>query len=200
MKDGCIIELFHDGTWKEVASVTLFGGHATGWKSATYTGYATEWAVDHAGHTDALALSSQFEVSLQARQLKHWPVFLIDMLPQGYGREELLRQLRLPETMAEPADWQLLLCGAGNPIGHLRIQEAARWLQERQRPRRGFTDDEVAERSHDFMEHLGANGLFVAGSSGVQGEWPKVLLTRARDGLLYLDHTVPDEEAAEHYI
>ncbi len=65
---------------------------------------------------------------------------------------------------------------------------------------RGFTDDEVAERSHDFMEHLGANGLFVAGSSGVQGEWPKVLLTRARDGLLYLDHTVPDGEAAEHYI
>jgi len=26
------------------------------------------------------------------------------------------------------------------------------------------------------------------------------LLTRARDGLLYLDHTVPDDEAAEHYI
>jgi serine/threonine-protein kinase HipA len=42
--------------------------------------------------------------------------------------------------------------------------------------------------------------LFVAGSSGVQGEWPKVLLTRAKDGLLYLDHTLPDVQAVQHYI
>lgn len=27
-----------------------------------------------------------------------------------------------------------------------------------------------------------------------------MLLTRARDGLLYLDHTLPDDEAVEHYI
>jgi DNA-binding XRE family transcriptional regulator len=42
--------------------------------------------------------------------------------------------------------------------------------------------------------------LFVAGSSGVQGEWPKILLTRARDGLLYLDHSLPDAEAVEHFV
>ena len=34
----------------------------------------------------------------------------------------------------------------------------------------------------------------------MQGEWPKLLLTRARDGLLYLDHTLPDAEALEHYV
>ena len=34
----------------------------------------------------------------------------------------------------------------------------------------------------------------------MQGEWPRVLLTRAKDGLLYLDHTLPDAQAVQHYI
>lgn len=200
MRDECTIELFMDGRWHEAAHVTLFSPPEQGWKAKTYTGYTTEWAVDHARERDAHALASQFAVTLQARQLNHWPVFLIDMLPQGHGREELLRQLKLPETMAEAADWRLLVAGAGNPIGHLRVKEAAQWLMQRTGERLGFTDEEVAARSDDFMEYLGANGLFVAGSSGVQGEWPKALLTRARDGLLYLDHTVADTDALEHFI
>jgi serine/threonine-protein kinase HipA len=96
--------------------------------------------------------------------------------------------------------WKLLLAGAGNPIGNLRVKEAAQWLHANAGEQRGFTDDEVAQRGDLFAEHLAAHGLFVAGSSGVQGEWPKVLLTRAEDGLLYLDHTLPDERAVAHYI
>ena len=80
------------------------------------------------------------------------------------------------------------------------MKEAADWLSENSGSIRGFTDDEVAERGSDFAEYLSSHGLFVAGSSGVQGEWPKVLLTRAEDGLLYLDHTLPDERAREHFI
>lgn len=60
--------------------------------------------------------------------------------------------------------------------------------------------EEVAERAGDFNEYLAQHGLFLAGSSGVQGEWPKILLTRAHDGRFYLDHTLPDEQAAKHYI
>ena len=56
------------------------------------------------------------------------------------------------------------------------------------------------ERAGDFNEYLAQHGLFLAGSSGVQGEWPKILLTRAHDGLFYLDHALPDEQAARHYI
>jgi serine/threonine-protein kinase HipA len=139
-------------------------------------------------------------VGLEALELPHWPVFLIDMLPQGFGREELLRRIGLPATGAEAVDWRLLLAGAGNPIGNLRVKEAAQWLQVNAGACRGFTDDEIARRSDDFAEYLASHGLFVAGSSGVQGEWPKVLLTRADDGLLYLDHTLPDTRAREHFI
>jgi len=81
-----------------------------------------------------------------------------------------------------------------------RVKEAAEWLSHNTGPVRGFTDDEVASRGEHFAEYLARHGLFVAGSSGVQGEWPKLLLTRAHDGLLYLDHTLADAQATEHYI
>lgn len=200
MNGDCTIQLFAEGAWRDVGSVSLYGAEVQGWRSRTYTGYAVEWAIEHGGARDAHAFASRFPVRLQAFEQPHWPVFLVDMLPQGFGREELLRRLGLPPTAAESVDWRLLLAGAGNPVGNLRVKEAAGWLSENAGPTRGFTDREVAERADDFAEYLASQGLFMAGSSGVQGEWPKVLLTRAEDGLLYLDHSLPDERARAHYI
>lgn len=200
MNSQCTIQLFTAGAWCDVGSVSLFASAQLGWRAHSYTGYEVAWAVEHEGARDAHAFTCRFPVGLAPLDLPHWPVFLIDLLPQGFGREEMLRRLNLPETAAEPADWPLLLAGAANPIGHLRIREAAEWLADRAGECRGFTDEEVAERGGDFTDHLAAHGLFVAGSSGVQGEWPKLLLTRAVDGLLYLDHTLPDAQARAHYI
>lgn len=200
MNSQCTIQLFTAGAWCDVGSVSLFASAQLGWRAHSYTGYEVAWAVEHEGARDAHAFTCRFPVGLAPLDLPHWPVFLIDLLPQGFGREEMLRRLNLPETAAEPADWPLLLAGAANPIGHLRIREAAEWLADRAGECRGFTDEEVAERGGDFTDHLAAHGLFVAGSSGVQGEWPKLLLTRAADGLLYLDHTLPDAQARAHYI
>ena len=198
--NSCTVELFADECWNEIARVSLHATQEHGWQAASMTIYEMGWAVDHMGARDAYALCSGYPVSLELLLPPHWPVFLLDMLPQGFGRGELLRQLNLPETMTAAADWRLLQAGAGNPIGHLRIKEAAAWLQDHTGPRRGFTEEEVAQRSDGFMDHLGTHGLFVAGSSGVQGEWPKLLLTRAHDGLLYLDHSVNDADAVEHFI
>lgn len=198
--DTCTIELFVANHWCSVASVSLAGAKERGWQAETHGGYGTTWAVEHAGKRDAWALCSAMPVSLEPVELPNWPVFLIDLLPQGYGRRELLRRLKLPETSELSADWPLLLAGAGNPIGHLRVREAADWLASQEGGARGFTDNEVAQRSEDFIEYLSGHGLFVTGSSGVQGEWPKVLLTRSHDGLLYLDHTLADAQATEHLI
>ena len=200
MKNTCTLQLHAHGTWHDVASVRLFGVESEGWKAKTYSGYTVEWAVEHIHAADAHALCARWPVGLEALQVPHWPVFLIDMLPQGFGRQELLRRIGQPPTAGVVADWPLLLAGAGNPIGNLRVKEAAQWLSANAGGVRGFTDDEVAQRGDEFAEHLASHGLFVAGSSGVQGEWPKVLLTRAEDGLLYLDHTLPDARATEHYI
>lgn len=196
----CTLQLHASGAWQDVANVSLFGPEADGWRASTYSGYGVDWAFAHPGARDAQALCSQWPVGLQSLELPHWPVFLIDMLPQGFGRQELLRRIGLAPTATENADWRLLLAGAGNPIGNLRVKEAAEWLAANQGAHRGFTDDEVAQRGDEFAEYLASHGLFVAGSSGVQGEWPKVLMTRGQDGLLYLDHTLADADAAEHYI
>jgi serine/threonine-protein kinase HipA len=126
----------------------------------------------------------------------------VDCLPQGYGRQELLRQLGMPERIEQSGDWRLLAHGAGNPIGNLRIAQAHGWLIQRSQATSspGFTRNEVATRGERFAEHLAGNGLFVAGSSGVQGEWPKILLTEDKQGLLHLDHLLPDARAQRHYI
>lgn len=192
----------HAGSWVPAAIVEPRGELALGIGSPTTSAYVLDYAIDRIGRRDAAALSWSLPVRLDTYSRPGWPAFLIDLLPQGYGRQELLRQSGLPETTAAAADWQLLLSGAGNPIGHLRIKEASDWLAERTPDDavRGFTVAEVAARSEDFAEFLASHGLFVAGSSGVQGEWPKILLTEAQDGLLYLDHSLTDERAARHWL
>ncbi len=200
MNLNCTLQLHANGVWQDVGSVSLIGSESEGWKARTFSGYGVEWASEHAGARDAHALCSQWPVSFETHEQPHWPIFLIDMLPQGFGRQELLRRIGKAPIAGASVDWQLLLSGAGNSIGSLRVKEAAVWLAANAGAVRGFTDDEVAQRGDEFAEYLASYGLFVAGSSGVQGEWPKVLLSRAKDGLLYLDHTLPDEEAVAHYI
>jgi serine/threonine-protein kinase HipA len=201
MEKFCTIQAFVDRRWRDIASVTVFGPVERGWQASTYTGYELDYAVGHMNRRDLAALAWSFPVGIEPRQLVTWPAFLIDLLPQGYGREELLKQLGLPETTEAGGDWALLNAGAGNPIGHLRVKEARAWLDERTRnDLQGFSLEEVAARGEHFSEYLAQHGLFVAGSSGVQGEWPKILLAQGRDGLLYLDHALPDEDAAAHWL
>lgn len=170
--------------------------------SAVQIAYETAYALEHFGRTDAAALSCNHPVGIDGYRNAQWPAFLVDCLPQGYGRQELLRQLGLPAGIEQAGDWMLLAHGAGNPIGNLRIAQAHAWLAERSQAvsSPGFTSADVAARGERFAEHLAANGLFVAGSSGVQGEWPKILLSEDAQGLLHLDHQLPDALACKHYI
>ena len=147
-------------------------------------------------------LSFQFPVNVQNNLENQWSAFLMDLLLQGYGRKGLLNQLGFSINAEEQADWPLLKSGAGNPIGNLLIKEAYDWIQDHfptVKPR-GFSLSEIIERKEDFIESLASYGLFVAGSSGVQGEWPKLLLTQGYDGFFYLDHSLPDQLAAKHWL
>ncbi|MFJ3045022.1 type II toxin-antitoxin system HipA family toxin [Herbaspirillum chlorophenolicum] len=201
MDDSCTLQLFLGGRWHDAAALSLTGDPARGMACATYLAYATEHAIAYQQRVDAAALSVNLPVDFTDHSDTAWPPFLIDLLPQGHGRGELLKQLGLDGRTEASADWSLLCAGAGNPIGNLRVREAHEWVQTRSGDKlRGFTADEIASRSEDFNEYLAQHGLFLAGSSGVQGEWPKILLTRGHDGLYYLDHALPDEHARQHFI
>jgi serine/threonine-protein kinase HipA len=178
----CTLQIFVAGKWRDAAALTLMGEVARGIQAPTFLSYETDYVLEHFLREDAAALSVNCSVNLELTNTPTWPAFLLDLLPQGYGRKELLKQLQRDENAGPAADWDLLCAGAGNPIGNIRVKEAHAWVMERTAGQgRGFTIDEVAERAADFNEYLAQHGLFLAGSSGVQGEWPKILLTRARD-------------------
>lgn len=197
----CTLQIFVDDAWHDAAALDLTGDRALGVDAPTYLIYLPKHALAYWDRADAAALSVNAPIDLTAYAAKTWPPFLIDLLPQGYGRVELLKQLGREGADGPGADWALLCAGAGNPIGNVRIKEAHEWVTARAgNAVHGFTMEEVASRAGDFNEYLAQHGLFLAGSSGVQGEWPKILLTRAHDGLFYLDHTLPDDQAQEHFI
>jgi len=197
----CTLQIYIDSAWRDAAALDLTGDIARGVDASTYLIYLANHALAYWGRVDAAALSVNVPVDLITYVAESWPPFLVDLLPQGYGRIELLKQLERDEAAGPAADWALLCAGAGNPIGNIRIKEAHEWVTVRTgTAQRGFTAEEVASRAADFNEYLAQHGLFLAGSSGVQGEWPKILLTRAHDGLFYLDHTLPDDQAEEHFI
>lgn len=197
----CTLQIFIDDAWYDAAALDLTGDLACGVDAATYLIYLPSYAVPYWQRSDAAALSVNVPVDLISYAAETWPPFLVDLLPQGYGRAELLKQLERDEAAGPAADWGLLRAGAGNPIGNVRVKEAHEWVAARAgNQAHGFTMEEVAARAADFNEYLAQHGLFLAGSSGIQGQWPKILLTRAHDGLFYLDHTLPDDQAEQHFI
>ena len=201
MDTACTLQIFVDAIWQDAAVLDLTGEVDLGVAAATYLVYLPDYAIRYWKCNDAAALSVNVPVDLESYAQDRWPAFLADLLPQGYGRVELLKQLKRDDAAGPAADWALLCAGAGNPIGNLRIKEAHAWSMARSGNKmRGFSIEEVAARAGDFNEYLAQHGLFLAGSSGVQGEWPKILLTQAHDGLFYLDHTLPDADAQAHYI
>lgn len=194
------LELFLQGHWQPVATLEILAGIERGTEAETRVAYLIEHVLGAQGRRDAAALSATFPVSLEFTRLHTWPAFAVDLLPQGYGRQELARRLNIPASTRR-SDWELLMAGAGNPIGNLRVSEAFSYIREHATgPSRGFTRDEILSRSETFMEYLATEGYFISGSSGVQGEWPKILLTQDRAGYWHLDHLLPDQDAASHWI
>ena len=202
MDQYCTLQIYQEDEWLDCAIVEVVGQQQTGWQAATRTSYLFECAISYMDLSDGHALAYHLPVNVQNTLQSTWPAFLMDLLPQGYGRKELLRQLNFSENTQEQADWALLKAGAGNPIGNLRVKEAYEWLQGQfpVQQNHGFSLDQVVERQEKFIESLASYGLFIAGSSGIQGEWPKLLLTQGHDDLFYLDHTLTDHQVKQHWL
>lgn len=202
MDQYCTLQIYQEDEWLDCAIVEIVGQQQTGWQAATRTSYLFEYAISYMDLSDGHALAYHLPVNVQNTLQSTWPAFLMDLLPQGYGRKELLRQLNFSENTQEQADWALLKAGAGNPIGNLRVKEAYEWLQGQfpVQQNHGFSLDQVVERQEKFIESLASYGLFIAGSSGIQGEWPKLLLTQGHDDLFYLDHTLTDHQVKQHWL
>ena len=191
--------------WNDAATVT-FADEAAGRHGPTTLDYDLDYCLTHdpdltgtvIGHT---ALSVRYPLSLEWRHSTHWPPFLLDLLPQGRPREVLAATLGL-DANSPSCDAPLLRRAGGSPVGNIRVKEA--WEAEQTRllhfVPQGLKLDDVFNLDERFLTLADAFAAQVSGSSGVQGAWPKVLLTQARDGLWYPDPLVADSEAKDHAI
>lgn len=202
------LQTHFDDEWHRAATLEL-KDDAAGFQGASIVDYDLDYFVTMAsaefatGKTvrDHRALSVRYPVDLQNRYSRSWPPLLLDLMPQGHARRKLADHLGLAEG-SRASDLPLLLRSATGGIGNIRIKEAADTEAERMRgvERQGVTEAEILERSDRFMEVADRFGMLASGSSGLQGEWPKVSMTQANDGLYYPDSFVTDDEAVRHVI
>ncbi len=134
---------------------------------------------------------------------KHWSAFLLDILPQGYGKRRLLQDW--PNNTNASDDWYALSIGAANPIGNLRIKEAhehqlLHLVDVSQKYHNGFSLQEIIGSDPAFLEYLVSCHYGVAGSSGLQGECPKYLITESKNGRFFIDGTIDDDQVKQSYI
>lgn len=202
------LQIHFDGEWHQAATLEINDADA-GYQGASIVDYDLDYFITVASQEiasgiavcDLRALSVRYPVDLENRYSRHWPPFLLDLMPQGHARRKLAEHLGLIEA-ARASDLSLLLRSATGGIGNLRIRQAADAEAERLRgvQRQGVTEAEILERSDRFMEVADRFGMLASGSSGLQGEWPKVSMTQAGDGLYYPDSFVSDDEAIRHVI
>jgi len=133
------------------------------------------------------------------------PPFLFDLVPQGRGRHLLARELHLADV--EGVELPLLMAGAFNPIGCLRLSSALGFYQGYVDRHTGGRDwsvgvemTEIVSHSEAFLEQLSLHALLASGTTGAQGAAPKFLLSRDRSGLWYPDMALDDDLAAEHWL
>ncbi len=197
------LETFVAGAWEHAATLDLAGDvhHSPAELSyepaylfkhdPLFTGEVIDWR----------ALSVQLPLTLLWDRLATWPSFILDFLPQGHARQIIAKSLGI-DPNSDFADRPLLLRTGGSPIGNIRVREA--WEHERirngdYRPQ-GLSFDQVFAREDGFLALADKFAAAAAGSSGVQGAWPKLLLTLSSDGLWYPDSLVADNDARDHVI
>jgi serine/threonine-protein kinase HipA len=202
------LQLFFGNEWRDVATVSIQNPDA-GYRGRTIVSYDMQYYADvgsialSAGRPlrDARALSVAIPLDLEDRDRPSWPPFLLDLLPQGLQRERIAKHLDL-DPAARSTDIELLLHGGGSPVGNMRIKEAR--IQELKRvnalPRVGATMDDILKRTDQFLSVADTFAMLASGSSGLQGNWPKIAMTMAADGKWYPDSTVEDGDARRHVI
>lgn len=202
------IQIFFDAAWHDAAIVTLDKpelGNRGPSKAAYELDYFVEVGAiplaDGSPVRGLRAYSVAAPIDLADRYAGTWPAFLLDLLPQGRQAQRITEFLKA-HFGRTPSEVDLLLRSAGSPVGNLRIKEAHAMEADQVKDLRrvGVTMDDVLRRDPTFLEVADHFSMLASGSNGLQGDWPKVALTQAADGLWYPNSMVGDGEARAHVI
>jgi len=194
----CRIEIYRDGRWQTAATFepdpqTLDKGIKGGCRLE----YDFDYAVNNLNNNNA-ELIPGLTVGFELFRFDHWPPFLIDLLPAGAGRRAWLRRMQVKNDGPQ-TDWHLLVKGAGNPPGNLRIAEAVlppppdHFIN-------GFPRIDIIEQREGFLEYAAERGAHVAGATSVQGEAPKYMLVEDGAGMFHAEGALPDNKTSKHWM
>lgn len=204
-------EIYRYGVWQPAAVLTPADEQA-GHGGACRFEYLDEYAAENAGPDSSAAagLSSRYPADFQQHRLNRWPPFVLDFLPNGYGRRQWLEQLDLQDDPA--ADWPLLLRGTAYPPGNIRVAEAVAAKNPNtlaptasgdvvpMKDHPGFARADVIARNEAFVEYAFQHGIHAAGASDVQGVAPKLLLAQDHGGAWHAEGRLADEDVRSHWI
>ncbi|MGH7269102.1 MAG: type II toxin-antitoxin system HipA family toxin, partial [Polyangiaceae bacterium] len=140
------------------------------------------------GARDARAVSCRYPIAYDVPEEVTWPAFLLDVMPAGAARRHWESVLQLPNNAS--SDWSVLIRGAGNPPGNVRVREAVDAVDVPSHP--GFPRSDVLRRREQFVEYARANGAPVSGSTGAGGDAPKFLLREDIKGQWHADGALAD--------
>jgi serine/threonine-protein kinase HipA len=194
-----IIEIYRHGRWLPAATLEPLAD------DGARVDYLPEYIFSADPWPIALGLPVGFAPPrTQAGDLRA-PSFLYDLVPQGKGRHLLLQLLQRGDH--DKLVLPLVLAGAFNPIGALRIDSALDFYRDHARRNpaapgsaAGFTFADLANRREGVLEHLSTHAMLASGTTGVQGVAPKYLLSEDADGRLHADMALPDEDARAHWL
>jgi serine/threonine-protein kinase HipA len=201
----CIIQIFLQGQWVNIAKFTpddeqVSQGYAA---CGGLLEYDDQYVINYFSSNENWLyppVSLQIPVDFNVDRYKEWPAFFLDLVPTGAGRRGWIDRLNLKDNRS--ADWDLLINGARHPVGWLRVigDQAISSGNQDDLDHEGFSREEVALREESFLEYAIERGAAVTGSSDVQGESPKLLITEDKNGRLHADGALPDHRARQHWL
>lgn len=196
-----IIEIHRNGAWVPAAELQPLGDDQCRLE------YLQEYIFGVDPEPLALNLPVQWNADVpddNGKVDRSLPPFLYDLLPQGKGRTFLLTLLERGD--AEGLVLPLLMAGAFNPIGRLRLQSAVSFFQEQAKKKPdalavgGLTLTDIRTRSDEYLEQVSLYSMLAAGTTGVQGVAPKYLMVQDKAGKWFADLALPDDQAAAHWL
>ena len=202
MADAPLIEIHLGGRWVEAASLQVFG------PDRCRIDYLPQY--QFSANPEPLSLGWPLDAPADLPLRRHGlpdefdrlaPPFLYDLVPQGKGRQFLLKQLGLVDS--DNLVLPLVLAGAFNPIGCLRLQSAVDFYQQHSAVGEldeGFSLHDILAKSDTFLDHLSLHAMLAAGTTGVQGVAPKFLLAQNADDRWFADLALPDNQAGAHWL
>jgi serine/threonine-protein kinase HipA len=143
------------------------------------------------------AVSAILPLDWDSTSLKKAPAFLLDIAPAGAAKRFLMARVGQEKPDGISADLFLLERSTPAPIGHMRIKESLDAVVER--VPMGFARNEVIDRDNTFLEYAYEQGAAIGGATGAGGEAPKLLMSEGRDGLLYPDAVLSDDQVVQHW-